>query len=154
MARFGWLWVCLALAGAARAQQAAPVDAPAPPADVAASADASVKTLDTVQAVRDDDDQPLDLYRFKNPIHPESNRFTRSWSEPPSPEQAGMGGGYLMMGLGYLVNKAGAGLNQLAGGREQIQRASARPPPGFSDEQIQRAARLCPPQEVYGTSGP
>ncbi len=45
------------------------------------------------------EDEPLDLYRFKNPVKFGDNRFSRDWSEPPSPEQVSMGGGYIMMGV-------------------------------------------------------
>jgi hypothetical protein len=99
------------LAGIAQAQQAAPVavpdPAPVPPADAPAAATApistalpqdNVTTLGEVRALKPDD-EPLDLYRFKNPVKFGDNRFSRDWSEPPSPEQVSMGGGYIMMGV-------------------------------------------------------
>ena len=68
------------------------------------------------------DDEPVDLYRFKNPVKFGDNRFSRDWSEPPSPEQVSMGGGYIMMGVVKGVMAAAKGINKLTGGPDQIQR--------------------------------
>ncbi len=126
------------LAGIAQAQQAAPVSvpdpAPVPPADAPAAATApistalpqdNVTTLGEVRALKPDD-EPLDLYRFKNPVKFGDNRFSRDWSEPPSPEQVSMGGGYIMMGVVKGVLAAGRGLNKLTGGPTR----SSPPSPG------------------------
>lgn len=99
------------LAGIAQAQQATPVavpdPAPEPPADAPAATTApisttlpqdNVTTLGEVRALKPED-EPLDLYRFKNPVKFGDNRFSRDWSEPPSPEQVSMVGGYIMMGV-------------------------------------------------------
>ncbi len=147
------------LAGIAQAQQAAPVAAPdpvpAPPADAPAATTApvstalpqdNVTTLGEVRALKPDD-EPLDLYRFKNPVKFGDNRFSRDWSEPPSPEQVSMGGGYIMMGVVKGVLAAGRGLNKLTGGPDQIQSAIARPPPELSAEQQRRALQFCQEQQ-------
>ena len=144
------------LAGIAQAQQATPVavpnPAPEPPADALAATTApisttlpqdNVTTLGEVRALKPED-EPLDLYRFKNPVKFGDNRFSRDWSEPPSPEQVSMGGGYIMMGVVKGVLAAGRGLNKLTGGPDQIQAATARPPPELSAEQRQRALRFSP----------
>lgn len=152
------------LAGIAQAQQAtptaAPDPAPVPPADAPAATTApvsttlpqdNVTTLGEVRALKPDD-EPLDLYRFKNPVKFGDNRFSRDWSEPPSPEQVSMGGGYIMMGVVKGVLAAGRGLNKLTGGPDQIQSAIARPPPELSAEQQRRALQFC--QEQQGCAVP
>ena len=140
------------LAGIAQAQQAAPATAPAPPAATTAPISTAlpqdnVTTLGEVRALRPED-EPLDLYRFKNPVKFGDNRFSRDWSEPPSPEQVSMGGGYIMMGVVKGVLAAGRGLNKLTGGPDQIQSAIARPPPELSAEQRQRALRFSQQQDA------
>ncbi|WP_313233114.1 hypothetical protein [Stenotrophomonas acidaminiphila] len=142
----------MVLVGAAQAQQASPpavdtVPAADPAADpVAASTDA-VRTLEEVRALKPEDDTPLDLYRFRNPVKIEPNRFSRSWSEPPTPEQVSQSGGYLLMGISYGLMAAAKGLHKLTGGRDQIQSAIARPPPELSEDQRRRALRFCAQQE-------
>lgn len=146
----------LLLAGGAQAQQAAPVAASVPVDDPATAPGAvpaaqnDVTTLGEVRALRPDDEQPLDLYRFKNPMRAEDNRFSRNWSEPPSPEQVSMSGGYLMMGVVKGVAAAAKGLNKITGGPDQIQAAIARPPPELSAEQQRRALQFCAQQEGCG----
>ena len=103
----------------------------------------NVTTLGEVRAIKPEDDEPLDLYRFKNPVQAAPNRFSKNWSEPPTPEQVGMSGGYLMMGIGYGLMKAAQGLNKLTGGPDQIQSAIARPPPQLTEQEQQRAAEYC-----------
>ncbi|MNI53914.1 hypothetical protein D3C73_1087740 [compost metagenome] len=103
-----------------------------------------------MRALKPEDDQPLDLYRFKNPLKAENNRFSRNWSEPPSPEQVSMAGGYIMMGVVKGVMAAGRGLNKLTGGPDQIQSAIARPPPELSAEQQRRALQFCAQQDGCG----
>lgn len=159
----GALLASLLLAGIAQAQQAAPVavpdPAPVPPADAPAATTApvsttlpqdTVTTLGEVRALKPEEDQPLDLYRFKNPLKAENNRFSRNWSEPPSPEQVSMAGGYIMMGVVKGVMAAGRGLNKLTGGPDQIQSAIARPPPELSAEQQRRALQFCAQQDGCG----
>ncbi|MCU1066499.1 hypothetical protein [Stenotrophomonas maltophilia] len=160
----GALLAGLLLAGIAQAQQATPIAAPDPapalPADAPAATTApisatlpqdNVTTLGEVRALKPDD-EPLDLYRFKNPVKFGDNRFSRDWSEPPSPEQVSMGGGYIMMGVVKGVLAAGRGLNKLTGGPDQIQSAIARPPPELSAEQQRRALQFC--QEQQGCAAP
>ena len=144
MAKHGWWCAALGLllAGAAHAQQAVADDVPAP-----AVAGDEVKTLDEVRAIKPEDDQPLDLYRFKNPVQVENNRFSRSWSEPPTPEQVGQSGGYIFLGINYGLMAIGKGLHKLTGGRDQIQSAVARPPPELSEAQLRRAASQCLSEE-------
>ena len=104
-----------------------------PPAD-----NDNVTTLGEVRAVKPED-EPLDLYRFKNPVQPAPNRFSRTWSEPPSVEQVSLSGGYLMMGINAALGAAGKGIHKLTGGPDQIQSAIARPPPELTEDQQQRA---------------
>ncbi|WP_423167948.1 hypothetical protein [Stenotrophomonas maltophilia] len=150
----GALLAGMLLAGIAQAQQATPVavpdPAPVPPVDASAATTApistalpqdNVTTLGEVRALKPED-EPLDLYRFKNPVKFGDNRFSRDWSEPPSPEQVSMGGGYIMMGVVKGVMAAAKGVNKLTGGPSQIQAAVARPPPELSAEQQQRALRF------------
>ncbi len=129
------------LAGSAHAQQpqgTPPLEPPPPtPATPPANND-NVTTLGEVRAVKPED-EPLDLYRFKNPVEPAPNRFSRTWSEPPSPEQVSLSGGYLMMGINAALGAAGKGLHKLTGGPDQIQSATARPPPELTEAQQQRA---------------
>ena len=133
------LLATLALAGTAQAQPV-PEPAPSPPTSPAPPPSDNVTTLGEVRAVKPED-EPLDLYRFKNPVQPAPNRFSRTWSEPPSPEQVSLSGGYLMMGINAALGAAGRGLNKITGGPDQIQSAIARPPPELTEEQQQRALR-------------
>lgn len=151
----GALLTSLLLAGIAQAQQDAPQATPAPaaqaqtpaPPALAATPPDNVTTLGEVRALKPEDEQPLDLYRFKNPVKFGDNRFSRDWSEPPSPEQVSLGGGYIMMGVVKGVLAAGRGLNKLTGGPDQIQSAIARPPPELSVEQQRRALQFCQAQD-------
>ncbi|MGE6332601.1 hypothetical protein [Stenotrophomonas sp. NPDC077659] len=145
------------LAVTAHAQQAAPVPEPAPAtgipaAEAAAPPQGDVTTLGEVRALKPEDDEPLDLYRFKNPVKFGDNRFSRDWSEPPSPEQVSLSGGYIMMGVVKGLTAAGKGLNKLTGGPDQIQSAIARPPPELSAEQQRRALQFCEQQDGCGAS--
>lgn len=142
----------MVLVGAAQAQQASPpvvdtVPAADPAANPAAASTDAVRTLEEVRALKPEDDTPLDLYRFRNPVKIEPNRFSRSWSEPPTPEQVSQSGGYLLMGISYGLMAAAKGLHKLTGGRDQIQSAIARPPPELSEDQRRRALRFCAQQE-------
>lgn len=131
----------------ARAQaQQPPALEPAPEPPVAPPAAAGdVTTLGEVRAIKPDEDVPLDLYRFKSPVQAENNRFSRSWREPPTPEQVGMSGGYVMMGIVYGVLKTAQGINKITGGPDQIQPATARPPPQLTEQQQRRAQQFCDP---------
>ncbi|HEL3810260.1 TPA: hypothetical protein UMT89_001598 [Stenotrophomonas maltophilia] len=153
------------LAGIAQAQQSTPVvvpdPAPEPPADAPAATTTpvstalpqdNVTTLGEVRALKPED-EPLDLYRLKNPVKFGDNRFSRDWSEPPSPEQVSMSGGYIMMGVVKGVMAAAKGVNKLTGGPSQIQAAVARPPPELSAEQ-QRRALLFSQEQNAGDAPP
>lgn len=134
----------LAAAASAGAQQGRPPGMEpeeAPVIDPAPITDPSVTTLGEVRAINPDD-EPLDLYRFKNPIKIENNRFSKSWSEPPTPEQVSQAGGYVMMGIYYGIGMAAKGFNKLTNAPAQIQSAVARPPP-LSEEEAQRALDSC-----------
>lgn len=120
-------------------EAAGPIDQAAQPLAEAGN----VTTLGEVRAIKPEDDEPLDLYRFKNPVKAAPNRFSKNWSEPPTPEQVGMSGGYVMMGIVYGITKAAQGLNKLTGGPDQIQSAIARPPPELTEQEQQRAAEYC-----------
>lgn len=139
------------LAMSAHAQQATPVpadDVAPAPVQAAPSAGGQVTTLDEVRALRPEEETPVNLYRFKNPVQPEANRFSRSWSEPPTPEQVSLAGGYLMMGVVKGLTAAGRGLNKVTGGPDQVQSAVARPPPQLSDAERRRAQAFCDPQQA------
>lgn len=126
------------LVGTAHAQSP-PVTPPVEPPPTAPPANNdNVTTLGEVRAVKPED-EPLDLYRFKNPVEPAPNRFSRTWSEPPSVEQVSLSGGYLMMGINAALGAAGKGIHKLTGGPDQIQSAVARPPPELTEDQQQRA---------------
>jgi len=129
----------LLLAAAGQAQHAAVPEPVEPPP---ATAQGDVTTLGEVRALKPDD-EPLDLYRFKNPVQVQPNRFSRTWSEPPSPEQVSMSGGYLMMGINKGLAAAAQGVNKLTGGPDQIQSATARPPPELTEEEQRRAQEVC-----------
>ena len=111
-----------------------------------------VTTLGEVRAIKPDEGEPVDLYRFRNPVQIQPNRFSRSWSEPPSPEQVGQGGGYIMMGIYYGLAQAAKGLHKLTNGPDQIQSAVARPPPGLAEDQQRRALMLCAQQDGCGAA--
>ena len=129
----------LLLANGVRAQQE-----PGEPAD---SKDARVTTLGEVRALKPEDDVPVNLYRFKSPVQPEPNAFNRVWHEPPSLEEVGMRGGYLMMGINYGIAKTAQGLHTLTRAPDPIQSAIARPPPGLDADQQRRALQFCDPQQ-------
>jgi hypothetical protein len=114
------------------------------PAD---SANANVTTLGEVRALTPEDDVPVDLYRFKSPVQPEPNAFNRSWREPPSLQEVGMRGGYVMMGINYTIAKTAQGLHTLTRAPDPIQSAIARPPPGLDAAQQRRALQFCDPEQ-------
>ncbi|WP_045739256.1 hypothetical protein [Xanthomonas sp. MUS 060] len=123
-------------------QQAVPVPAAADPLQVS-SAPPDIQTLGEVRALPPDEGQPLDLYRFKNPVDLKPNPFDKDWKPPPSIEQVSLSGGYLVQGVYYLEAKAAKGLHTLTGAPDQIQAATARPPPQLSAAQLRRATQLC-----------
>ncbi|MBO9830501.1 hypothetical protein J7373_19775 [Xanthomonas sp. A2111] len=136
-----------------QAQQAAPAtDAGAPPAPSVAmppatdAANDDIQTLGEVRALPPDEGEPLDLYRFKNPVSPPPNRFDKDWRPPPSVEQVSQSGGYIALGVYYLAGKAAKGLHALTGGPDQVQAAVARPPPQLSEAELQRAMKVCAEQ--------
>ncbi|UKE47322.1 hypothetical protein [Xanthomonas cerealis] len=131
------------LAAHAHAQQAAPD----PAAAAASPPPQDIQTLDEVRALPPDEEQPLDLYRFKNPVSAQPSRFDKDWRPPPSVEQVSQGGGYLALGVYYVAGEVAKGLHTLTGAPDQIQSAIARPPP-LSDAQIRRAAELCDVQNA------
>ena len=134
----------LLLANGVRAQQE-----PGEPAD---SADARVTTLGEVRALKPEDDVPVDLYRFRSPVQPEPNAFNRSWREPPSLEEVGMRGGYLMMGINYGIAKTAQGLHTLTRAPDPIQSAIARPPPKLDAAQQRRALKFCEVEAECGAA--
>lgn len=143
----------LLLAGIAQAQDASTAPPPglppgqdAVPAAPPQATQGPVTTLGEVRAIKPDE-EPLDLYRFKNPVKIENNRFSRDWREPPSPEQVSMGGGYVMAAIYYGVGKAAQGFNKLTNAPEDIQHAIARPPPQLSVDQQRRALQFCQQQD-------
>ncbi|MCI2260966.1 hypothetical protein [Xanthomonas indica] len=150
----------LAACAQAQAQQAAPAtDAVAPAAASIATPPASnaakddIQTLGEVRALPPDEGEPLDLYRFKNPVTPPPNRFDKDWRPPPSVEQVSQSGGYIALGVYYLAGKAAKGLHALTGGPDQVQAAVARPPPQLSEAELQRAMKLCVEQGGGCASG-
>lgn len=125
----------LLLANVAQAQQEQ--------ADATDTANANVTTLGEVRALKPEDDEPLDLYRFTSPVQPEPNAFNRSWREPPSLQEVGMRGGYVMMGINYAIAKTAQGLHTLTRAPDPIQPAIARPPPELDAAQQRRALKFC-----------
>ncbi|MGH8036407.1 MAG: hypothetical protein ACREPD_01570 [Stenotrophomonas sp.] len=115
--------------------------------DPAHSANADVTTLGEVRALKPEDDVPVDLYRFTSPVQPEPNAFNRSWREPPSLQEVGMRGGYVMMGINYAIAKTAQGLHTVTRAPDPIQPAIARPPPALDASQQRRALQFCDPQQ-------
>ncbi|MFT4248673.1 MAG: hypothetical protein QM581_11720 [Pseudomonas sp.] len=129
-------WLLLVVLGVADAQEAAP----APSAYLPASE--QIPTLGEVRAVAPDEEPPVDLYRFRNPVRVEPNRFERAYQPPPSVKQVSEGGGYLMWGLYQGVAAIARGLHTLTGAPDPIQPAIARPSP-LTEAQLERAASIC-----------
>lgn len=152
--RWAGVFVLMGIAGLAQAQQAAlpEADRPSAPAADAPPAQGGVKTLGEVRAVIDEG-EPVDLYKYRNPYAPASNRFDKGYKPPPSPEQVSQGGGYVMYGLYGLIGLAAKGLQSLPGVKGPIQSAVARPPPQFSDDQLRRAAE-CGEQAACAAPSP
>ncbi|WCE05964.1 hypothetical protein [Pseudoxanthomonas sp. JBR18] len=121
------------------AQQVPPAT-DAPPARL--SAGDEVPTLGEVKALPPDEEEALDLYRFRNPIQVDPNPFAKGYRPPPSPKEISENGGYLAYGLSKLIGAAAKGLQNVPRVRGQIEPATARPPP-LSLEQMDRAARVC-----------
>ncbi len=140
-ARFVVAAALLGVVAQAHAQQVDPAPAAASPPQQ------DIQTLKEVRALPPDEEQPLDLYRFKNPVSAQPNRFDKDWRPPPSVEQVSQGGGYLALGIYYVAGKAAKGLHTLTGAPDQVQPAVARPPP-LSDAQVRRAAAFCDAQNA------
>jgi hypothetical protein len=140
-----WVGGILATAWPAAAQQAND------PSQAISPDESTVQTLDVVHALLPDDEETLDLYRFKNPISVEPNAFSNRWDPPPSPKEISENGGYLVYGLGKLVGLATKGIKGIPGVRGQIQPAVARPPP-LDLEQMDRAARISADDSLPSTS--
>ncbi|UYB52571.1 hypothetical protein OCJ37_00970 [Xanthomonas sp. AM6] len=154
-ARFFAAAVLLGVLAQAHAQQADPDPAPAasdPPQAASGPPQQDIQTLDEVRALPPDEEQPLDLYRFKNPVSIQPNRFDKDWRPPPSVEQVSQGGGYLALGIYYVAGKAAKGLHALTGAPDQVQAAVARPPP-LSEAQLRRASELCNAQHADCAAG-
>lgn len=96
-----------------------------------------VVNLDTVR-VTAPRQETLDLYRFRNPIDAKSTVFERGYREPPSMEEIGLQGGIIVLGINYGLMKAAEQVTKLPGWKDQIQSATARPPP-LTEAQMQRA---------------
>ncbi len=111
-----------------------------------------VTTLGEVRALKPDEEVPVDLYRFKNPVEPAPNAFNRAWREPPSLQEVGMRGGYVMMGINYAIAKTAQGLHTLTRAPDQIQPAVARPPPGLDADQQRRALQVCAAAQECGAA--
>lgn len=121
-------------------------------AEPAQGTDKQVTTLGEVRALKPDEEVPLDLYRFKNPVEPAPNAFNRAWSEPPSLEEVGMRGGYLMMGINYGIAQTAQGLHTVSRAPDPIQPAVARPPPGLDAGQQRRALQVCAAAQECGAA--
>ena len=127
---------CLLLAwvGPLRAQH---VNGPAPGADI--------PTLERVQAVRDEE-EVLDLYRFRNPVSVQRSALDRAYRPAISPEEMALvQGGYINYGINLGLYKSWQGIKKVTGMRPDIQHAAARPPP-LSEAQLLRAAKFCDSQ--------
>ncbi|WNH48891.1 hypothetical protein PDM28_00725 [Stenotrophomonas aracearum] len=121
-------------------------------AEPAQGTDKQVTTLGEVRALKPDEEVPVDLYRFRNPVEPAPNAFNRAWSEPPSLQEVGMRGGYLMMGINYGIAQTAKGLHTLTRAPDQIQSAVARPPPGLDADQQRRALQVCAAEQGCGAA--
>ncbi len=128
---------CVLYGSSAVAQAQAPMLEAGP-----AAADPSVTEFDAVEvtARRPVDADPLG---FREP--PPPTVFDRTWREPFDLEEIGMRGGLVMLGINYALGKAAQGVTQVPGWKQQIQPATARPPP-LDEAMMQRAAALTPEQ--------
>lgn len=109
------------------------------PADADGTADA-VANFDTIRVVGKRPEW-VDPFAFRPLFDPDANTFQRHWNEPPSVEEVSLSGGYIMLGINYGLLKAAEAVTRLPGWKDQVQPASARPPP-LDAEQAERAARL------------
>ena len=135
--------LCLVLLLAAadvQAQQAPATAADVPqPATPAPAGSDSLRTLETIEALR----PPVDW--TPDPFARRPNRFDHRFGRSPSPEEISLQhGGYLMYGISQALSKGGRWLNRVTGGPAQIEHAQARDVP-LDDEQIARAARWSSP---------
>lgn len=116
------------------------------PASPAASAPAAkrgdgITTLGEVRALAPDQEAPVDLYRFRNPVQVPPNAFDRAYRPPPSVKEVSEAGGYVMLGINALAGAVAKGLSRLGPG--QVQAAVARPPPALDAAQLRRARAMC-----------
>lgn len=120
------------------------------------AADAGISTLPAVRAVLEEDQpQPLDLDRFRNPVPPAPNAFDRAWRPTPSIKQVSEDPrhpGYVNYGIAMGIQATGKALKKLPGVKDQVQAAVARPPP-LDAAQSRRAAALCAADPACGGSG-
>ena len=134
---------CLLLAwvGPLRAQH---VNGPAPGADI--------PTLERVQAVRDEE-EVLDLYRFRNPVSVQRSALYRAYRPAISPEEMALvQGGYINYGINLGLYKSWQGIKKVTGMRAETQPAIARPPP-LAQDQVRRAAARCGAADEFCTLG-
>ncbi|MFT3761028.1 MAG: hypothetical protein QM761_00145 [Pseudoxanthomonas sp.] len=117
--------------------------APARPQDAGADAPSEARddatTLETIR-VTAPPPETLDLYKFRNPIEVQGSAFDKHYHEPPTPEDISLNGGYILLGLNYGLMKAVQQTRRLPGYKDQIQSATARPPP-LDEAQMTRAAQ-------------
>ncbi|MFT4257044.1 MAG: hypothetical protein QM599_08830 [Pseudoxanthomonas sp.] len=138
----------LALVAPIRAQEAGIA---APPAETTNDA----TTLETIR-VTAPRPETLDLYKFGNPIKIEGSRFDHDMYEPPTVEEVSLQGGYILLGINYGLMKLAQQAKKLPGFKDQIQSATARPPP-LDEGQMDRAMRAweAPDSEqIDESSGP
>lgn len=154
-----WLATLLALADMARAQDAnrtAPSATapsvlgqpavPPPAGEVPAGQAPLVTTLDTVQALRPEE-EVLDLYTFKNPVTVDPNRFDKAYDPGITPEQMALQyGGYVNYGINMGLLQTWKGIKKITRMRPYEQPAIARPPP-LDQAQMRRAVEASAPDQ-------
>lgn len=99
-------------------------------------------TLPEVRALAPDEEPPVDLYRFKNPLEVSPNRFDRAYQPPPTVKEVSENGGYISKGIYYGIAMIAKGMSHVTDAPAPIQSAIARPPP-LDPVQLQRAASMC-----------
>lgn len=110
-------------------------------------ADDQVRTLEQVNAIKPEDEEPAPV---RDPFAPPPNRFARRFKNPPTPEEVALHyNGYLMYGVIKGGIAGGRWLNKATGGPDQVQSAQARAAP-LDAEQADRALRWA---QADGESG-
>lgn len=143
IARLPLVLLLCALAGGSPAQDGGASEAdPQSEAQIGAGAEDElpVTEFDTIRVVERRPEW-VDPFAFRPRFDPDDNRFQRSWNEPPSVEDVSLGGGYIMRGINRGLEKTFQAVTRLPGWQNQIQPATARPPP-LDEAQMERAARL------------